>query len=199
MIAYIKGKLIATGLGSALLEAGGVGISLLIPISTTESLPAVGEEALLYTHLHWRDEGPQLYGFTDIAQVELFVRLLGVSGIGPKLALGVLGYASVERVLVWLIHEDYQQLRKIPGVGLKTAQRMVLELKEKAQTMAQEGEVSVVSLGQERDSPMRQAMEALISLGFDSSRASQVLTEVSHDQAQGTLEQLLAAALKRLP
>jgi len=181
------------------IEVNGIGMRLVTPISVLEKLPANGEEAMLYTHLHWRDDGPQLYGFFEIAEVELFQRLIGVSGIGPKVALGILGYAPPARILTWLIYEDFAELRKIPGVGLKTAQRLVLELKEKAASLAGENSaLAAIAPAPAADSPLRQALEALMSLGFDSSSAARALADSQAMFPQAALEQLIAEALRRL-
>ncbi|MCL2548641.1 MAG: Holliday junction branch migration protein RuvA [Symbiobacteriaceae bacterium] len=199
MLAYIRGNLVARGSDFVVLEVNGLGMRCNTPLSLAEKLPEIGGEMTLYTHLHWREDGPQLYGFAEVAELELFQRLISVSGIGPKVALGVLGYASPARILTWLIYEDYTQLRRIPGVGLKTAQRLVLELKEKAASLVTStGTPMAESTQGAADSPGRQALEALVTLGFDSSLAARILAEVQVSLPQITLEQLITEALRRL-
>ena len=198
LLAYVNGTLVQRGVDFVVVEVGGIGLRLVVAVSLQERLPAVGEKVKLYTHLYWRDDGPQLFGFADIAEVELFTRLISVSGIGPKVALSILGYASPAKVLTWLIYEDYASLRKIPGIGLKTAQRLVLELREKAASLVGDSDIgsSIITKGAV-DTPARQALEALVSLGFDSSAAARVLAEAAAVNPSATLEQLITEGLKR--
>ncbi|MCL2497599.1 MAG: Holliday junction branch migration protein RuvA [Symbiobacteriaceae bacterium] len=198
MIAYMEGKLVGSGLGYVILDIMGVGWRLLTPNSMVGHLPSLGEPLRLFTYLVWREDGPTLYGFGQTAEVELFQRLLSVSGIGPKVALAILGYAPPERLLTWLIYEDHNQLRKIPGVGLKTAQRLVLELKEKVRALAKEELTGVPVFTGALDTPMLQALEALVSLGFDHAEAAEVIQQAQEQNPLATLEQLIAEGLRRL-
>jgi Holliday junction DNA helicase RuvA len=197
MLAYLKGKLVDHNIGEVVLEVNGIAFRLYVPTSLNQRLPSLGEEVKLLTHLLWREDGPSLYGFIEFAEVELFVRLLTVSGIGAKVALAILSFAPPARILTWLIYEDVSELRKIPGIGLKTAQRLVLELREKASALSKDtGTPGYVPAEIAKDSPAAQALEALLSLGFDSASAAKAITAVA--KAEMTLEQLIAAALRQL-
>lgn len=198
MIAYMEGTLVSQAPGQVVLDMNGMGMRLLVPSSIAEYLPSLGTRLKLHTYLHWRDDGPQLFGFADVAELELFQKLISVSGIGPKVALAILGYAPPARLLVWLMNEDLAQLRKIPGIGLKTAQRLVLELKEKAAVLAEGTDLSALRTSSPQvDSESMQALEALVSLGYESNQAAKVIAAVQAELPEANLETLIREGLKR--
>ena len=199
MLAYIDGVLAKKDVGLVVIDCHGMGMAVQVPTSLGGTLPALGEKVKLYTHLHWREDGPHLYGFAQHAELELFGKLIGVSGIGPKGALAILSYASPERLLVWLFNEDVNQLRKIPGIGMKTAQRLILELKEKAAAAMDGVDISALHLSDNQpDSPLKQASEALMSLGYDSHQATRTIAAVQEDNPGANLETLIREGLRRL-
>src|ERR1700736_5154236 len=131
MIAHLRGKLLAKHPNQAIVEAGGVGYDVTITVPTFSDLPALGSEVALYIHTHVREDLIGLYGFLRPSEKLLFEKLLTVSGIGPKLAITILsGMAAVEMVGA-IRGNDLARLTRIPGIGKKTAERMVLELRDK--------------------------------------------------------------------
>src|SRR6195256_6637767 len=132
MITFLDGKLVAALPTQAIVKVGGVGYEVLIPLSSYDKLPAVGQPVHILTHLHVREDAHILYGFMTAAERDLFRLLVNhVSGIGPKLALAVLGGMSVSNFKAAVVNNDVVSLSKISGVGKKTAERMVLELKDR--------------------------------------------------------------------
>ena len=199
MIAYVQGTLASKLPDSVIVEVNGMGISLQTPSSLAARLPAMGETVKLFTHLLWREDGPLLFGFADVAEVELFTRLISVSGIGPKVALSILSHAPPARILTWLVYEDISELRKVPGIGLKTAQRLILELKEKAVTLTKNmASGGIIFSEASNDSAARQALEALMSLGFDSTSASRAIAAIAKENPSASLEQLIAEGLRSM-
>src|SRR5215471_11635880 len=131
MIAHLRGRLIAKHPNQAIVEAGGVGYDVTISVPTFSELPATGAEIALHIHTHVREDTLALYGFLRREEKQLFERLIGVSGIGPKLAITVLSGIAAEALVTALRGNDLTALTRIPGVGKKTAERMVLELRDK--------------------------------------------------------------------
>ena len=164
MIGSLRGRLARKSIDEVTLEVGGIGWRVLIPLSTYEALPAEGEEAALVTHLHVREDELTLYGFASGRERRLFETLIGVSGVGPRLALHVLSRLTPDRFVTAIRRQDLATLTGISGVGKKTAERLVLELKDKvaefAEVDAGEGEpVHLTTNGED-------AVKALIALGI---------------------------------
>lgn len=131
MIGYLQGVLQEIDEESVLLNVGGVGYQVFLPSNALAALPAVGSRIELYTHLEVREDGVTLYGFISKQDLQLYKKLLNISGIGPKGALNIIGAIDRNRFISSIIHEDLNYLTKLPGVGKKTAQRLILELKDK--------------------------------------------------------------------
>ncbi len=140
MIEYLRGTVAVKELGHVTIEANGVGYGADIPLSTYEQLPAPGSEVLLLTHHHVREDTQKLFGFMTAEERMIFRQLIGVSKIGPKVALSVLSGISVQDLVISVNRSDPSRLQKIPGVGAKTAQRLVMELKGKLGSSAMSGE-----------------------------------------------------------
>jgi Holliday junction DNA helicase RuvA len=136
MIAHLRGKLIFKQPGQAIVEAGGVGYDVAISIPTFTALPSLGAEAALHIHTQVSDDQIALFGFLQIDEKRLFERLITVSGVGPKLAIKMLSGLSPERAVQAIRAQDHAQLTRIPGVGKKLAERLVVELKDKLDDFA---------------------------------------------------------------
>ena len=136
MIAHLRGKLIFKQPGQAIVEAAGVGYDVTISVPTFTALPSVGAEAALHIHTQVSDDQIALYGFLDREEKRLFERLITVSAVGPKLAIKILSGLSVERTVQAIRGQDHAQLTRIPGVGKKLAERLVVELKDKLDDFA---------------------------------------------------------------
>jgi len=131
MIAGLHGKLESVSSDWAIIDVGGIGFQVYMPTSTLSSLGAIGEEVKLYTHLHLREDNATLYGFASTDELGLFQSLIGVSGLGPKLALAMLSAMSVDKLTMAIATGSTNLLTVIPGIGKKMAERLILELKEK--------------------------------------------------------------------
>jgi Holliday junction DNA helicase RuvA len=160
MIAHLRGKLLAKSPQSIIVEASGVGYEVAISIPTYTGLPAEGAEVSLHIYTHVREETLALYGFVSVEEKRLFEKLFSVSGIGPKLALTVLSGLSPERLVAAIRSQDHATLTRIPGIGKKTAERVVLELKDKL-----EGLGPTVAAG--AITPVAEdVVSALVNLGY---------------------------------
>jgi Holliday junction DNA helicase RuvA len=203
VIGAVSGTLVETYPDGALVDVAGVGYRVHAPASVLARLPAVGKKVRLHTHLHVREDALTLYGFISGEERDIFQVLIGVNGIGPKGALAVLSVYEPDALRRAIIGEDLDALTLIPGVGKKTAARMILELKEKLGT----GDVDLVPVG--APAAFREAFgevrAALLQLGYSTSEARTALERVAADKAGGngngkgsTVESLLRSALKEL-
>lgn len=178
MIEFIRGTLAEKASATASVEAHGVGYEITIPFSTFERLPAVGEEVKLYTHYHVREDAQKLYGFLTRNERELFRQLIAVSSIGPKTAIGILSRISADDLVKCLTLGDPTRLTKIPGVGAKTAQRLIMELRGKLKII--DGDSPVVP--SEKSAPVpgagEEAFEALLSLGYNDKQVARAIERV---------------------
>lgn len=202
MIAHLRGELVVGLSDSVVVDVGGVGYRCLVPASTRSRLPGVGSEVYLYTSLQVREDSMTLYGFLSPAEYELFELLLQVDGIGPKVALGVLSAASPEGFRRSVAFEDITALCRIPGIGKKTAQRLVLELKEKVGKFdAAPGAESLAAGAVEGDlsDAYAEALEALTSLGYSRAEAAAALDRARGEAGEApAAETLVRLGLKHL-
>ncbi len=191
MIAFLEGCVAARSATGAVLNVGGVGYEMLMSSTSLAMLPPEGEQAHVITYLSASDSGVVLYGFMEPEEEALFRALIAVSGIGPKMALGALSALTPEALSTAVLAEDVKTLSKIPGIGKKTASRMVLELKGTLPAFSQEEEAA--SSGQA--GAMKVAMDALLSMGFTKVEIADAL---KGSPADATEEALLQYALKRI-
>lgn len=197
MIAYLRGKILEKTAEGIILDVNSVGYELIMPTGALSKLPSKSEEASLYTYLHVREDVMQLYGFLTAAEKEMFEKLLSVTKIGPKVAIALLSAFSVNALKKAILLEDIDLLAAIPGIGKKTAQRLVLELKDKLALP----ELEVASTGRagEKDSQTvyAQTRDALLGLGYSPIEAKNALEGFSAD-GEPTVEEMLKYALKNL-
>jgi Holliday junction DNA helicase RuvA len=189
MISHLRGKLIARNDESIVLDVSGVGLRLRVPTSALANLGAEGSEVALFTHLHVREDELSLYGFATEDELNLFELLLTVSGIGPKVAMTALSSASPDTIRVAIAQGNIDVLTEIPGIGKKTAQRLVLELK---------GKIDLTGLaGIEELSPLdEEVVAALLNLGYSASEARRAARAVP--PSAKTVEDRVRAALRYL-
>ncbi len=175
MIALLEGILVEKAPGSAVISAGGVGYAISIPLSTFDTLPAAGETARVFTYLHVREDALLLFGFGTREERSTFEKMIAISGVGPKLALAILSSMPPSELVVAIETGQTGRLNKISGVGKKTAERLVLELKGKL------GEVDISALAAETGGSPRdeEAVAALISLGFSRTLAEKAVVKVA--------------------
>lgn len=191
MIAFLTGRIASKEASSALLDVGGVGFSIAMTTRSLASLPAVGDEVTVWTHLSVREDGMALFGFRDEAERDAFEQLITVSGVGPRVALSTLSSLSADDLASAVATEDVALLSNVPGVGKKTAQRIILDLKDK---LGVGDIVSGPKRGGAAGAAVAEANDALLSMGFSSTEAAAALKGAEGD----TPEALLQFALKRL-
>jgi len=192
LISYLEGRLVEKNPTLAVVDVGGVGYGVNIPVSTYERLNNVGEKVKLLTHQYVREDALQLYGFLTPEEKETFKLLLTVSGIGPKSALGVLSCISVEDFQRSILEEDIDVLTSISGIGQKTARRLVVELKEKLGKMDLKG----LKVGERIDTEEDEAISALISLGYTRLEAKRAIQQVmGKSKGKLSVEELVKKAL----
>lgn len=175
MIGYLKGLLAVKQPPSLLIEVNGVGYELEAPMSTFYGLPAVGEPVALYTHLVVREDAHMLFGFGTEAERRLFRGLLKVSGVGPKIALGLLSGASVEEFLRIVEAEDVAMLTRIPGIGRKTAERLIIEMRDHVGKLAPVAAAGEALAASSAGTPQGEAFSALLALGYKPPEATRLL------------------------
>ncbi len=200
MITFVAGKLVAALPTQATIDVGGVGYEVLIPLSSYDRLPAVGHAVQVLTHLHVREDAHILYGFMSSAERDLFRLLVNnVSGIGPKLALAVLSGMSVSNFKGAVVNGDVASLSKISGLGKKTAERIVLELKDKVGVAAAWEAASASHAPTPEAEEANEAVLALIALGYKQVDAHKTVRELQEKQPEiKGAEELVKLALKRI-
>ncbi len=193
MIALLTGRLRRKAVDHLIIEVSGVGYQVQTPLSTFYKLPDVGEEVTLHIHTHVREDALSLFGFLGEEEKCLFLLLMGVSGIGPRLALGMLSSLSVADIAAAIQTSDDSKLCTIPGIGKKTAARLVLELKDKTKLLpvfAAPSDRMDAAIDHRED-----ALSALMSLGYKKQQAEEALKKVLHVQDGFTIEALIREAL----
>lgn len=195
MIGRLHGVLLRKEPPALLVEVGGVGYELEAPMTAFYELPAVGETVVLYTHLVVREDAHLLYGFVRESQRRLFRELLKVNGVGPRVALAVLSGLSDEEFSHCVAGEDIARLTKVPGIGRKTAERLVIEMRDKLPSDAPAPTLASAAAGPVAPGdPVSEAVSALVSLGYKPNEASRAVRGVS---TQGmSAEEIIRQALK---
>jgi Holliday junction DNA helicase RuvA len=200
MIAMLTGQLVSKGTDEVIVEvAGGIGYRVLIPLSTFYSLPDDGT-IKLHIHTHVREDALLLYGFLTVDERALFILLLSVAGVGPKLALNILSHASPRDLRQAIAGSDVKRLATLPGIGKKSAERLVLELKEKinkldlSSDLLDRGRHPVIAPAPDQS---EDALSALLNLGYKEAQARKALTAIVI-APETPLEEILKSALKSL-
>jgi len=196
VIGFLRGPLLRLAPERVLLDAGGVGYEVAISLFTYSELEAKGAGATveLHVHTHVREDQLALYGFATAAERELFERLITVSGIGPKLALTILSGLPAPDLLQAIAASDVARLTRIPGVGKKTAERMVVELRDKLQVLAKEAQPASKSATASDDD----LVAALVNLGYKPAQAERAVGEARKESPGAAFHELLPQALRRL-
>jgi len=195
MIGQLRGRLAEKRPNQVLVDVGGVGYVVLVPLSTFAALGDLHTEVTLLIHTHVREDALSLYGFVSSREKHLFEMLLSASGVGPSLALKILSGMSVDELVPAIRGSDLGRLTQIPGVGRKTAERMVVELKDKLDAVIVEKEKPASSspAGVEAD-----VVSALVNLGYDARVAEKTVEEARKESGSANFEKLLRAALQAL-
>ncbi len=188
MIASVRGEVIVRRPDHVVVEAAGVGYRLAVSAMTMKSVPRAGEQTLLHTHLVLRDDGMHLYGFASEDERELFHMLNGVQSVGPKVALAVLSGGSTRELMNAIASGDSARFQAVPGIGKRTAERIIVELREKVAGSVETDDIVITKT----DDPVALARQGLLGLGFDAREIDVLL-----DKAEGeTPEELIAEALR---
>ena len=191
MIAHLRGRLLAKHPNQAIVETGGVGYDVTISVPTFSDLPAIGGEVTLHIHTHVREDLIALYGFLRPAEKRLFEKLITVSGIGPKLAITILSGMPADEMVNAIRGNDVACLTRIPGIGKKTAERMVLELRDKLPT----GGVAESAVMPAMSAVEEDVLSALMNLGYQRAAAERALASVEKDGKAGSFEVMFRQTL----
>ena len=187
MYDFIRGKLAQKGPLHAVIDCNGVGYRLHIPLSAAAKLPALNEEVQLHTALIVRETDHSLYGFLTPSDRELFHTLCNISGVGPKTALGLIGHLSTTALAEAVAHNNTALISKVPGIGKKTAERLLIELRDK-----------LPATGSALPPTVRDAMSALLNLGYSQVKAQSAVQKVLKTDPSCDLSGLITSALKHL-
>ena len=201
MFAFIRGKIAAKSSDSAIIDANGIGYRVMTSYKTLMSMGEVGCESQLFTYLHIREDAVVLFGFYTQEEVSVFELLISVSGVGPKAALSLLSAHTPSKLSLAIVTGDYKLLREAPGIGLKLAQRMVLELKDKILKDSKDSDLKNIALAVD-DTPLAEgqasaaseAVSALTVLGYSQSDAGRIVSKVFKDGM--STEEIIKEALK---
>ncbi len=197
MITRIRGKLVNAGLTSIVVDVGGVGYEVLISLATHTKLPREGADIEILTHLHHKDDTMVLFGFMTEEEREFFRMLIGIPGIGPKTAIGMLSGMPVEDFKAAIARGDEKMLKTVPGVGKKTASRLIVELKERIGLAPAYQALSKELEPTEEQKRLYDAVLALIKLGYTQAAAQKALKKaVQETEEKLTVEELVKRALK---
>jgi Holliday junction DNA helicase RuvA len=199
MITFLDGKLINALPTQAIVDVSGIGYEVFIPLSSYDKLPAVGQPIRILTHLAVREDAHVLYGFMTAPERDLFRLLVNnVSGIGPKLALAVLSGMSVNTFKAAVVNSDVVSLSKISGLGKKTAERIILELKDKLGVAAAWEAASAIHAPTPEQEQANEAVLALIALGYKQVEAHKAVRDLQEKGEAKSAEELVRLALKRM-
>jgi Holliday junction DNA helicase RuvA len=191
MIAHLRGRLLTKEPNRAIVEAGGVGYELAISIPTYSELPNSGSEVSLHVHTHVREDALALFGFLRVDEKRLFEKLIGVSGIGPKLAITILSGMSADFLVTAIRGNDLAALTKVPGIGKKTAERMVLELRDKLDAFT-------AAPAKPAATPVEDdVLSALVNLGYQEAASEKAIAAVNGSQ-RASFDSLFKAAMAQL-
>lgn len=200
MIAYINGVLDTITENYIIVENNGIGYGILVPGSVVQVLPQPGNDVKIYTYMYVREDALQLYGFLTRDQLEMFQLLITVNGIGPKGALGILTVMDVDALRLAILSEDVKAIAKSPGVGTKTAGKLILELKDKCHledVFRESEDIGQANVSEVDNEARNDAIQALVALGYSASEATAAVrkTQVTADM---TVEDILKLSLKNI-
>ena len=203
MIAHLSGTLLSKQATSVILDVAGVGYEVSIPLSTFYELEDPGASVQLRIYTHVREDALQLYGFKTARERELFLRLISVSGIGPKLGITLLSGMSAEEMITSIRNNNLAKLTLIPGVGRKTAERLVMELRDKVASLAAGvdedlGVTAEAASVPTEDSMRADALSALLNLGYQRNAAEKAVSAALGENEEVSVESILRASLRKL-
>lgn len=200
MIAYLSGKLLEKHANTAIVDVGGVGYEVSIPLSTFYELGEVGSDVQLRIYTHVREDAIQLFGFKTLRERDLYLRLISVQGIGAKSGITMLSGMSADEIIMAIRTNDLARLKSIPGVGLKTAERLVIELRDKVGELSESGSAldAATRTAPPADAVFEDALSALINLGYQRSAAEKALQQAASEGTEMSVQKLLRRSLQTL-
>ena len=201
MISYIRGELVAVEKEKVIIDVGGVGYGIFMPESAMGLLPQMGNEVKLYTYLNVREEAMQLFGFLTRDDLEIFKLLIGVSGIGPKGGLSILSKLTADDLRFAIMSGDSKAISAAPGIGKKTAEKVIIELKDKLDieqilNPSDSETKSAIKMDGSANAVQSEAVQALVALGYGSTESLKAVNKVNSENM--TVEEVLKQALKNL-
>lgn len=200
MIAFLSGKLLEKQTNTAIVDVGGVGYEVSIPLSTFYDLGDVGSDVSLRIYTHVREDAIQLFGFKTLRERDLYLKLISVQGIGPKSGIAMLSGMSADEIIMAIRGNDLARLKSIPGVGLKTAERLVIELRDKVGEMSAGGAVldAASRSSTPTDAIFEDALSALVNLGYQKNSAEKALNLAAGEGTEISVQKLLRRSLQLL-
>lgn len=199
MIARLSGILIEKSVSQCVVDVHGAGYRVVVPLTTFYELPEIGQPVIIHIHTHVREDAIHLYGFHAREEQAVFQLMISVSGIGPKLAINILSGIAAGELIRAVMEDDLKRLTGIPGVGKKTAERMILELKDKMAKFDRESDAVVTDLAQTGAQVKDDALSALVNLGYRGSAVKEVVDRIMKEAPEApSLDQLLKRALRTL-
>lgn len=201
MIAYLSGKILEKHANTAIVDVGGVGYEVTIPLSTFYELGEVGSEVNLRIYTHVREDAIQLFGFKSLRERDLYLRLISVQGIGPKMGIAMLSGMNADEIIVAIRTDNAARIKSIPGVGQKTAERVIIELRDKIGELSTGG-TAKHEPGEESSLPsdevFEDALSALINLGYQKHAAEKALKQAAQEGTEISVQKLLRRGLQVL-
>lgn len=201
MISYVRGELVAIEEDKVIVDVNGVGFGVFMPAQSMNYLPMIGEEVKLHTYMNVREDALQLYGFLTRDDLKVFKLVIGVSGIGPKGGLSILSQMSPDDLRFAVMANDAKTIAKAPGIGKKTAEKLIIELKDKLDIEdvlnKTVDDSNVVNLSNASNEVQAEAVQALVALGYGSMEATKAVKKVPIEE-ETTVEELLKSALKNI-
>lgn len=200
MIAYLSGKLLEKQANTAIVDVGGVGYEVSIPLSTFYELGEVGSDVQLRIYTYVREDAIQLFGFKTLRERALYLRLLSVQGIGAKSGITMLSGMSADEIIMAIRTDDLARLTSIPGVGRKTAERLVIELRDKVGELASAGSspLDAEQPAQPADAVFEDALSALVNLGYQRNAAEKAVKQAAQEGTEMSVQKLLRRSLQVL-
>jgi len=200
MISYIRGELVSIEEDKIIVDVNGVGFGIYMPAQTMNLLPSIGEEVKLHTFMNVREDAMQLYGFLTRDDLHVFKLVIGVSGIGPKGGLGILSKLSADELRFAVMAHDVKTISSAPGIGKKTAEKLIIELKDKLSiedVLSRDEDESVITAGHASNQTQAETVQALVALGYSNAEALKAVKKVAITDEM-SVEDVLKQALKNI-
>jgi len=199
MFAYIKGTLVHVSTNAVIIDAGGIGYKIFVPANAYELAPPTGSQLTLHTSFVVREQAQTLYGFFSVHERDFFEALLGVTGIGPKIALALIGHMPLSQLQQAIVNEDVTSICRVPGIGKKGAERLIIEMRDKVDLSPSLCSHAVQTAADPRTQAVNDAMNALINLGYNQNTAQKALKRTLKDLPESIdLAALISTALKHV-